>query len=979
MRFFEKFKRRDDPYIPLSEAAKFSPYSQEYLNLRARHEKLKAIKIGRDWFTTKKWLDEYTREQERKKIEKSAQSTSAFKARVGASIEILFAPLAAMIFRFGPFVRIIRSRRIFAAPAIFILVIVGVTALSFVSARAQLKTVKLYTSSCTGEWEKPELITGEPQVFADGQIEQFTSENSSRYTTGPLFIECEKFGELPRGRIKSKTLGVSLAIRSLETPKEELPVKESPPAETPSDEGGDVSQEGLPTSSEEILPEEIPEEIPAEEPVSFRFSEERLTFLEEGQTLKTFAALASSHITGEEAKLQEEVIEEGQPSEQSPTSSEETSEVPSQVIEQIPPIESVEPTSSSVESVSPLDLILRVSLSLDNGKTWNVLGAIDETPFSNALNGGYLTFDIPNSLFSFESNLNEAKVRVEGLMGTPNTVEAYVDSLWLDIIYTDPREAILEVERDDFAQNEKPHFRIRVEDPKGFLERIGSFFPFWPAQDKIDVSLNWFLLDSDGSIVEEIPIDFEPKISATEDEAEWEITLSPLNTFRPGPYTFSIKAVDPEWNILGVQKSFNWGLLAINTQKSVFLPNDTVEFGFSVLNEAGKVVCDASLALTITKPDGEKEVLSTSDKTISSRPECGFHALTPKPDYEATWELGDLTGKYLLDLEARFLRDDGSEETHNIHNTFAVQESVPFDIIRKGPARILPNASYDMRLEVKANENYVGQVVEPVPPEFQLFDTGWRKVITGADFTEPFASSEPYEATFISWNVEFEAGSTYVLGYSFNVPDISPQFWLLGPTTFYKIAQGLVSVAALAPPETELVSEEPPADETTNPKIPRIINEPAALFKEARFWQITADILEEPAKVVAVPGFFSGESGANEIITKVMKYHISSDGRIIAKVDSVEESVNGIFRVYFYKNRLATLTPQVSEDEILGILNVVSGEFSADETRKLPLPVPSELLEEFFPYGKGETLAELEVKKAWGDIYIRVDEAAART
>lgn len=51
----------DDPYnyIPLQEATKFCNYSQEYLSLRARQGKLKAMKFGRNWVTKKEWLEEY--------------------------------------------------------------------------------------------------------------------------------------------------------------------------------------------------------------------------------------------------------------------------------------------------------------------------------------------------------------------------------------------------------------------------------------------------------------------------------------------------------------------------------------------------------------------------------------------------------------------------------------------------------------------------------------------------------------------------------------------------------------------------------------------------------------------------------------------------------------------------------------------------------------------------------------------------------
>ncbi|MFH1423488.1 MAG: putative metal-binding motif-containing protein [Candidatus Nealsonbacteria bacterium] len=46
-------------YISLQNATKFCVYSQEYLSLRARQGKLKSMKLGRNWVTTKEWLQEY--------------------------------------------------------------------------------------------------------------------------------------------------------------------------------------------------------------------------------------------------------------------------------------------------------------------------------------------------------------------------------------------------------------------------------------------------------------------------------------------------------------------------------------------------------------------------------------------------------------------------------------------------------------------------------------------------------------------------------------------------------------------------------------------------------------------------------------------------------------------------------------------------------------------------------------------------------
>jgi len=52
-------QQNNQKYISLKEASEMCEYSQEYLSLRARQRKLKAVKLGRNWFTTYKWLNEY--------------------------------------------------------------------------------------------------------------------------------------------------------------------------------------------------------------------------------------------------------------------------------------------------------------------------------------------------------------------------------------------------------------------------------------------------------------------------------------------------------------------------------------------------------------------------------------------------------------------------------------------------------------------------------------------------------------------------------------------------------------------------------------------------------------------------------------------------------------------------------------------------------------------------------------------------------
>lgn len=59
--YLRALKRGSSKYISLAEATKYCDYSQEYLSLLARKGKLDAIKLGRDWVTTKQAVIDYTK------------------------------------------------------------------------------------------------------------------------------------------------------------------------------------------------------------------------------------------------------------------------------------------------------------------------------------------------------------------------------------------------------------------------------------------------------------------------------------------------------------------------------------------------------------------------------------------------------------------------------------------------------------------------------------------------------------------------------------------------------------------------------------------------------------------------------------------------------------------------------------------------------------------------------------------------------
>ena len=172
-----------------------------------------------------------------------------------------------------------------------------------------------------------------------------------------------------------------------------------------------------------------------------------------------------------------------------------------------------------------------------------------------------------------------------------------------------------------------------------------------------------------------------------------------------------------------------WGVLAINTNKSIYLPGETAKLSFAVLDDDGNMVCDASLRLKIESENlhaGKagltvNDKLSTDDGKIKVNPEeCAKKAHTNVPDYKAEYKVQEI-GVYKLVLTA----NTPAGETV-ITDSFEVRSSVQFNIERNGPTRIYPVSPYEMKVKIEANEDFKGQVIETVPGNFDIVNQELR-------------------------------------------------------------------------------------------------------------------------------------------------------------------------------------------------------------------------------------------------------------
>lgn len=185
--------------------------------------------------------------------------------------------------------------------------------------------------------------------------------------------------------------------------------------------------------------------------------------------------------------------------------------------------------------------------------------------------------------------------------------------------------------------------------------------------------------------------------------------ISNTNIIQPGKYRLLVTGIDGKM----LEQDFTWGVLSINTNKSYYKPGEKAYLEFAVLNEQGNMVCDAKLNLQITNDElGVNDLLSSENGYIAINPECYSHDFTLKPDYGATYTVGD-EGIYTMTLTA-----ETRKGSYTITDSFIVDSTVPFDIERITATRIYPPHSYPVIFKITANENFEGVIKEAVPGSF---------------------------------------------------------------------------------------------------------------------------------------------------------------------------------------------------------------------------------------------------------------------
>lgn len=323
----------------------------------------------------------------------------------------------------------------------------------------------------------------------------------------------------------------------------------------------------------------------------------------------------------------------------------------------------------------------------------------------------YLTTPIvsPNKAFAQSTDLQ---------LEVSSTDESEFEDLKRSLLIKTALKDLTNTTKEDFIQ--KADVKSKVQNLSKKTYKLTEKIPI-VIENENPANVNVVVFNSDGEVVEAV-IERE-SISTTAI-----LRVSPPNRFKPGRYR--IQVTDSSGNV--TNEDFTWGVLAINTNKSIYLPNETAKIYMAVLDETGNMVCDAKVKLDIKDPSGNVTQHSTDTNSIKVNPQCQLKEYSLEQDFEARYTVGD-KGKYNLTLTATT-----KNGTYSINDSFEVLDEVPFDVERFTQTRIFPPLEYPVIFGIKANQDFEGEIREIVPESF---------IVKNIDGMLPFESNATVAAT----------------------------------------------------------------------------------------------------------------------------------------------------------------------------------------------------------------------------------------
>ncbi|KKS02919.1 MAG: hypothetical protein UU64_C0017G0002 [candidate division WWE3 bacterium GW2011_GWF2_41_45] len=214
--------------------------------------------------------------------------------------------------------------------------------------------------------------------------------------------------------------------------------------------------------------------------------------------------------------------------------------------------------------------------------------------------------------------------------------------------------------------------------------------------------------------------------------------------------------------ILASSKKTAEGFTVLNTNKSVYSPNEMAVILISTTDKEGKTLCHSNLEVMVTGPDKTNIGLSTENEMLPTSTTCAEDGtVTNNPDYQSGF-VPKLEGIYKIKLT-------NLDTNAVIEKKIGVKKDIDFNIERQTTTRLNPSETvrYHMVLKIFSKNNFKGQVVETIPSSIKIAWVGEAKL----------------EAEKITWGVDIKAGETKELIYDYVNPTTELKIYDFGPAS----------------------------------------------------------------------------------------------------------------------------------------------------------------------------------------------------
>jgi len=644
-------------YLSLKKAAELSGYAPDYIGYLIRKREIagKRVHSSMSWLTTEDAIRKYQGKFKDQKLK---------KRKINQGIKLvydIFPPervreVAREITGWKPYknklAKVFAVSLRFALATFVLLLLVGIGPVEIfqkvVGAFAkEEKTINFYPTVCSGGWENPQNTQGKPELSEGADASEFKEGNSAVLKDATSQIFCGGFeGEVPKDAEPKKVLlkfswtikNENLKTRILDLEElEETPIDISPepspetpppegisPKEIPPAEGNEIleppteesSENNQPEQNQQPNPEPNTENLPSSEPesnseplpptsfwkkiISFAFAQEDNQNIPEETTLgESNEEKIETNSENSQTNFEEEQISEG---DETPTNEEnEAQSEPEEPVPQEPEEESTvpSPVSTPIENMVS-DAFLEILYTLDS-INWQSLGKVNNNNWRN------LTLEVPISGWE---DLEKIQISIQNLMVFDDQPTVYLDGLWLGVDYQEKEEEDFELValKKDWRADETPTFEVIPRKEESIIESLVSqISSVFEAKPKVQADLvrpnNEILSLQEGENF------------TTETHSPTKITIFKPEDFRPGLYKLNID-YERSGKVYNLEENFTWGVLAINVNKSIYLPNEQAFLQIGALNEEGHTICDADLTLEITAPDGTKTIFTTAGEPI---------------------------------------------------------------------------------------------------------------------------------------------------------------------------------------------------------------------------------------------------------------------------------------------------------------------------------------------------------------------------